>query len=95
MATMRPAYGWLTVPLFAACAAGTPQWEKAGAGQSAIDEELQRCRLEAQLSPQPRLQGPTASTSESPFVDRGQERDAQDAQRIGKCMQDKGYSAKR
>jgi hypothetical protein len=92
---MRLAYGWLTVPLLAACAAGTPQWEKAGAGQSAIDEELQRCRVEARFSPQPGLQGPTASTSESPLGDRGQERDAQDEQRIARCMQDKGYSAKR
>lgn len=92
---MRLAYGWLTVPLLAACAAGTPQWEKAGAGQTAIDEELQRCRVEARLSPPPRPQGPTANTSDSPLVDSGQERDAQDEQRIAKCMQDKGYSAKR
>ena len=92
---MRPSYGWLTVPLLAACAAGTPQWEKAGAGQSAIDEELQRCRVEAQLSPQPGVQGPTARTSDSPLVDRGQERDSQDEQRIRQCMQGKGYSAKR
>lgn len=92
---MRLAYGWLTVPLLAACAAGTPQWEKAGAGQTAIDEELQRCRLEARLSPEPRLQGPTASTSSSPLFDRGQEREAQDRQRVAKCMQDKGYSARR
>jgi hypothetical protein len=92
---MRLVYGWLTVPLLAACAAGTPQWEKAGAGQSAIDEELQRCRVEARFSPQPGLQGPTASTSESPLGDRGQERDAQDEHRIARCMQDKGYSAKR
>lgn len=92
---MRLAYGWLTVPLLAACAAGTPQWEKAGAGQTAIDEELQRCRVEARLPPEPRLRGPNSSTSDSPFVDRGQERDAQDEQRIARCMQDKGYSARR
>lgn len=92
---MRLAYGWLTVPLLAACAAGTPQWEKAGAGQSAIDEELQRCRVEARFSLQPSLGGPNTSTSDSPLVDRGQERDAQEGQRIAKCMQDKGYSAKR
>ena len=92
---MRLAYGWLMVPLLAACAAGTPQWEKAGAGQSAIDEELQRCRVEARLSPQPGVQGPTARTSDSPLVDRGQERDSQDEQRIRQCMQAKGYSARR
>jgi hypothetical protein len=92
---MRLAYGWLTVPLLAACAAGTPQWQKAGAGQTAIDEELQRCRVEARLAPEPRLGGPNPNTSDSPLVDRGQEREAQDDQRIARCMQNKGYSAKR
>jgi hypothetical protein len=92
---MRLTYGWLTVPLLAACAAGTPQWEKAGAGQTAIDEELQRCRVEARLSPQPRLAGPNTSTSDSPLLDRGQEREAQDEQLVARCMQGKGYSAKR
>ena len=92
---MRLAYGWLTVPLLAACAAGTPQWEKAGAGQTAIDEELQRCRVEARLSPPPRLEGPKEGTSDSPLVDRGQEREAQDEQRIRQCMQSKGYSLRR
>jgi hypothetical protein len=92
---MRLAYGWLMVPLLAACAAGTPQWEKAGVGQTAIDEELQRCRVEARLASQPHLEGPTARTSGTPLVDHGQERDAQDEQRFRKCMQDKGYSAKR
>jgi len=92
---MRLAHGWLMVPLLAACAAGTPQWEKAGAGQTAIDEELQRCRVEARLSPQPRLEGPTPSTSGTPLIDRGQERDAQDDQRIRQCMQGKGYSLRR
>ncbi len=92
---MRLAYGWLTVPLLAACAAGTPQWEKAGAGQTAIDEELQRCRVEARRPPEPRLSGPNSSTSDSPFADRGQERDAQEEQRTARCMQAKGYSAKR
>ena len=92
---MRLAHGWLMVPLLAACAAGTPQWEKAGAGQTAIDEELQRCRVEARLSSPPHREGPNATTSATPLVDRGQERDAQDEQRIRQCMQGKGYSATR
>jgi hypothetical protein len=82
------------VSLLAACAAGGPRWEKAGAGQSAIDEDEQQCRVEARLAPQPHV-GQTPLSSATPLMDRGQERDAQDEQRIVKCMRDKGYSAKR
>ena len=92
---MKPAHGWLMVPLLAACAAGAPQWEKPGAAQAAIDEDMQRCRVDARLAPQPRLDGPTATRSGEPLIDGGQERDAQEAQQLRRCMQGKGYSAKR
>jgi hypothetical protein len=90
---MKLAHGWLIVPLLAACAASGPRWEKAGAGQTAIDEDEQRCRVEARLAPQPR-QGPTSASSAAP-LEGGQERDAQDEQRVVRCMRDKGYSEKR
>ena len=83
------------VPLLAACAAGSPQWDKPGAGQAAIDEDVQKCRVEARLASQPRLAGPSPMTSGGPLVDRGQERDAQEAQDVRKCMEGKGYSLKR
>ncbi len=82
------------VSVLAACAASGPRWEKAGAGQSAIDEDEQQCRVEARLAPQSHV-GQTPLSSATPLMDRGQERDAQDEQRIVKCMRDKGYSAKR
>ena len=83
------------VPLLAACAAGTPQWDKPGAAQAAIDEDMQKCRMDARLSPEPRIAGPSPVTSRDPLVDRGQERDAQEAQEVRRCMQGKGYSLKR
>lgn len=92
---MKLAHGWWMIPLLAACAAGTPQWDKPGAAQAAVDEDLQRCRVEARLSPQPHLGGPSAQTSATPLVDRGQEREAQEAQQIRKCMEGRGYSVKR
>jgi hypothetical protein len=95
MALMKPAYGWLMVPLLAACAAGAPQWDKSGTAQAAVDEDVQKCRVEAQLSPQDRLAGPNRVASADPLVDRGQERDAQDAQQLRRCMEGKGYSVKR
>jgi hypothetical protein len=94
MQAMRLAHGWLIVPLLAACAASGPKWEKAGAGQTAIDEDEQRCRVEARLEQQPSL-AQTQLSSGTPLLDRGQERDAQEEQRIRQCMQNKGYSAKR
>ncbi|HWV92619.1 MAG TPA: hypothetical protein VNZ59_21310 [Burkholderiales bacterium] len=82
------------VPLLAACAAGAPQWDKPGAAQAAIEEDMQKCRVEGRLSPEPRLAGPSPTTSGTPLVDRGQERDAQEAQEVRKCMEGKGYRLK-
>ena len=81
------------VPLLAACAAGAPQWDKPGAAQAAIDEDTQKCRLDARLSPDPRLAGPTSSGT--PLIERGQERDAQEAQEVRRCMEGKGYRLRR
>lgn len=92
---MKTAHGWLMIPLLAACAAGTPQWHKPGAAQAAVDEDLQRCRLEARLAPQPERAGPSAQTSATPLADGGQERDAQEAQLVSKCMQNRGYTVRR
>lgn len=92
---MKTARGWLTIPLLAACAAGTPQWDKPGAAQAAVDEDLQRCRVEARLAPQPGLAGPSAPASATPLADRGQERDAQEAQQVSQCMQNRGYTVRR
>ena len=86
---------WWVVPLLAACATA-PHWEKAGSNDVAMSEDLQRCRVEARLSPaQSALAVPIAQTSSAPMVDRGQERDAQEDQQIRQCMQGKGYSLKR
>jgi len=87
---MRLAHGWLIVPLLAACAASGPRWEKAGAGQTAIDEDEQKCRVEARLAPQPHLGLPPQSSG-TPMIDRGQERTAQESQKIQQCMEGKGY----
>ena len=83
------------VPLLAACAAGAPQWDKPGAAQAAMDEDTQNCRITARLSPEPRTLGAGPMTSADPLIDRGQERDAQEAQDVRRCMEGKGYSLKR
>lgn len=83
------------VPLLAACAAGSPQWDKPGAAQAAIDEDMQKCRVDVRISPEPRPAAPSPTSSSSPLVDRSQERDAQEAQEVRRCMEGKGYRLKR
>lgn len=91
---MKLAHGWLMVSLLAACAASSPRWDKAGAGQTAVDEDEQKCRVEARLAPEPHI-GRSPQSSGTPMMDRGQERNAQETQQIQQCMEGKGYSLKR
>ena len=81
--------------LLAACETA-PHWEKAGGNDVAMSEDLQQCRVHARISPQESvLAMPTTQGSSSPMIDRGQERDAQENQRIRECMQARGYNLKR
>ena len=90
---MRPPYVWMLFPLLAACAADAPTWQKTGASESAINEDLQQCRVQARLSPDPSiLATPAVQNSGTPMIDRGQERDAKEDQQVRACMQAKGYS---
>lgn len=75
----------------AGCAASEPNWIKPGASQAAVDEAVQQCRLEARLA-QHHVGIPRPHSSGSPYGDRQDTRDAEDAQRLQKCMTDKGYS---
>lgn len=84
--------------LLAACAAAEPIWEKPGAGQSAVDEAMQQCRVEVRMAPQQHLGTPRPHSPNSPYtpgMERLEDRDSQDVQRFQKCMTDKGYSLKR
>jgi hypothetical protein len=80
-------------PLLAACAGNAPTWQKSGASENAVNEDLQQCRVQSRLSPDRSiLASPSPQTSGSPMLDRGQERDANEDQQIRACMQAKGYS---
>jgi len=92
---MRTPYVWMLFPLLAACAGNAPAWQKAGASENAVNEDLQQCRVQARLAPDPSVLAlPTPSQSGTPMMDRGQERDAKDDQQIRACMQAKGYGLK-
>jgi hypothetical protein len=78
----------------AGCVAPEPNWEKPGASQAAVDEAIQQCRTEARLAQQQHVGTPRPHSSGSPYGDRQDARDAEDAQRLQKCMTGKGYSVR-
>ena len=90
---MRPILFPLVV--LGACAAPAPQWEKPGAGPTAVDEAMQGCRVQASLLPQQHLGAPLARSGGTPALDRIDDRQAREAQLFQKCMQDQGFSIKR
>ena len=80
----------------AACAGPEAHWEKAGAGEAAVNEASQQCREQARLeqsSPQT-VQEPARSVA-GRGLSRDEERALQDIDDFQKCMRAKGYSAKR
>lgn len=90
---MRTPTVWFLIPLLAACAQSAPAWQKSGASESAMSEDLQQCRVQARLAPDPSiLAAPSPQQSGAPMMDRGQERDAKEAQDVRACMQGRGYS---
>lgn len=93
---MRPARPiWILSAALAACAAPSPaQWEKPGASQTAVNETMQECRVQARLASEPAIRARDPETPGALMVQL-EERDAREAQQFQICMQAKGYSAKR
>jgi hypothetical protein len=89
-----------TLSLLAVVACATtpePNWEKAGASQTAVDEAMQQCRTEVRLNPQQHLGTPRPHSSNSPYtpgMERLETRDHEDVQRFQQCMTGKGFSLK-
>ena len=92
---MRSRFARLALLALGACAAPAPQWEKPGASQTAIDEAMQRCRVQGSLAPQPHLGAPVSRGGGTPVLDRIDDRQSREAQQFQTCMQEKGFSLKR
>jgi hypothetical protein len=81
---------WLALPLMAAACASSVDWAKPGAAQSAIDSDLQGCRVAAQnvaALPRPR----TAPKSQTTASEIDADRQLEEAQLVQDCMQKRGY----
>ena len=85
----------LSALLLAACAAPATQWEKPGASQTAVDADLQQCRMQARVASAPSLRSRSPHSAVGPATEMREDRDAREVQLFQKCMQDRGYSAKR
>jgi hypothetical protein len=80
--------------MVAACSSA-PQWEKSGASDTQVSEDMQQCRVNTGLTPAPRVGSLAPSGTGTPAMDRAEGRDAREAVLFDKCMQDRGYRAKR
>ena len=92
----------LAVVLLAACSSG-PQWQKEGGTQQAMESDLYLCNEQAELQPQPRVQGPSGMPSGlggerkaafNTMAEREGERMQKDQKAVAECMRKKGYREK-
>lgn len=60
-----------------------------------IDQAVDDCRVQARLSPEPRVGTQLSRPGTSGAMDRVEQRDAREAEQFQRCMRGKGYSAKR
>jgi hypothetical protein len=91
----RPA--WLAIAVFpfllAACSS-PPTWEKAGATETAVQNDSDDCRVKARLAPLPeRYMGSPGSSVTSKVMTREEQRAMYEADEFQKCMTGKGYTA--
>ena len=91
---MKKISACLAALVLGACASA-PQWEKSGATETQINEDMQQCRVKTGLTPEPRIGSLSPSGTGTPAMDRVEGRDAREAVLFEKCMQDRGYRAKK
>jgi hypothetical protein len=93
----RPA--WLAIAVFpfllAACSS-PPTWDKAGATETTVQNDSDDCRVKARLAPLPeRYMGSPGPSVTSKVLTREEQRAMYEADEFQKCMNAKGYTAKR
>jgi hypothetical protein len=88
---LRPV--WLALPLIAACAS-TTDWSKPGATEAQIDGDFRACSATAENVPVvPRQQtiAPSGAANYSTGSDLGADHQFVVAQRVERCMRERGY----
>jgi hypothetical protein len=84
---------WLALPLVAACAS-TVDWSRPGTSQAAIDADAKACRLAAErvpALPPIRTAPPSGTGSSTTGSDLDADTQLAQAQRVERCMRERGY----
>jgi hypothetical protein len=88
-------HAWILPLALAACAASPPHWEKPGATAATVQQDNDQCATQARLdSPQPSVFEQTGTTT-TRVLTLEEQRRRSEVGTFQKCMQEKGYSAKR
>jgi hypothetical protein len=98
MSPSRRAWLAIAVVAFLLPACGSPPtWEKAGATETAVQNDSDDCRVKARLAPLPeRYRGsPTSQSVTERTLSREEQRAMYEADEFQKCMNAKGYTAAR
>jgi hypothetical protein len=83
------------VLLLPACGSA-PTWEKAGATETTVQNDSDDCRVKARLAPLPeRYMGSPSASVTSKVLSREEQRAMYETEEFQKCMNAKGYTAKR
>jgi hypothetical protein len=93
---MSPArHAWIVSLLLAACAAPATHWEKPGATAAMVKADNDQCLANARFdAPQPAVFEQTGTVT-TRVLTVEEQRHRNEVEYFQKCMQEKGYSAKR
>jgi hypothetical protein len=88
-------HAWMVSLFLAACAAPATHWEKPGATAAVVQADTDQCLTDARLNaPQPAVFEQTGTVTTQVLTVEEQRR-RNEVEYSQKCMQEKGYSAKR
>ncbi|HEU4351458.1 MAG TPA: hypothetical protein VFR66_06250 [Burkholderiales bacterium] len=88
-------HAWIASLVLAACAAPATQWEKPGATAATVQADDDQCLADARFNaPQPAAFDQTGTVATRVLTVEEQRR-RNEVEYFQKCMQEKGYSAKR
>jgi hypothetical protein len=86
---------YIGVVALAACSSA-PQWEKSGADPAAAQQASDECRARARAeAPEPNVFASTGGGTVTRVLTVEEQREQNRLEYFQKCMQEKGYSAKR